>query len=121
MCNVHGNQQGGGRDHDELQRPQSDVRDGEEMVVADAVAAGLLGVADEVCFLIAPHALRRHHQNHDPENEEDRQPNPPNTGGMPVHTADHGIKRRPVHFWFQIWETEKKSTVIRKHTHTTSV
>uniref|UniRef100_A0A8C1KGC3 Uncharacterized protein n=1 Tax=Cyprinus carpio TaxID=7962 RepID=A0A8C1KGC3_CYPCA len=84
MCNVHDNQQGGGRDHDELQRPQSDVRDGEEVVVAYAVAAGLLGVAGEMRFLVAPHTLRRHHKNQDPENEEDRQPNSPNAGGMSV-------------------------------------
>uniref|UniRef100_A0A8C2F0E8 Uncharacterized protein n=1 Tax=Cyprinus carpio TaxID=7962 RepID=A0A8C2F0E8_CYPCA len=90
MCNVHDNQQGGGRDHDELQRPQSDVRDGEEVVVAYAVAAGLLGVAGEMRFLVAPHTLRRHHKNQDPENEEDRQPNSPNAGGMSVRAADHG-------------------------------
>lgn len=92
VCNVHGDQQGGGGDHDELQGPQADVGDREEVVVTHAVASRLLGVADEMRFLVAPHALRRHHQNQDPENEEDRQPNPPNAGGMSVHAADHGIK-----------------------------
>lgn len=69
----------------------------QEMVVADAVAARLQGVADEGRLLIAPYALRSHHQHHDPEDEDDRQPDTADGGGMSVHTAEQGVQACPIH------------------------
>uniref|UniRef100_A0A8C3G8E4 Uncharacterized protein n=1 Tax=Cyclopterus lumpus TaxID=8103 RepID=A0A8C3G8E4_CYCLU len=88
---VHGDQQGRGGDQDELKRPEADVGDGEEVVVADTVAARLLGVACESGLLIAPHALRRNHQNQDTENEQDREPDATDACGVSVHT-EHGAE-----------------------------
>uniref|UniRef100_A0A8C3G5T5 Uncharacterized protein n=1 Tax=Cyclopterus lumpus TaxID=8103 RepID=A0A8C3G5T5_CYCLU len=98
---MHGNQQGRGGDQDELQRPQADVRDGEELVVTDAVAAGLLGVADEAGLLISPDAFRSDHQDQDTEDEDDGEPNASDAGRVPVYATDHGIKGAPVHFRLQ--------------------
>lgn len=95
---VHGDQQGRGGHQDELQRPQADVGNGEEVVIADAVAAWLLGVAGEARLLVPPHALGGDHQNQDAENKEDREPDATDTGGVSVYTADDSIKRCPVHF-----------------------
>uniref|UniRef100_A0A3B3SWC6 Uncharacterized protein n=1 Tax=Paramormyrops kingsleyae TaxID=1676925 RepID=A0A3B3SWC6_9TELE len=100
---MHGHQKGGGRHQDELQGPQPDVGDGEEVVIADAVAARLLSVAGEAGLLISPGALCRHDQHQEAEEEEDGEPNAANTCGVPIYTAYNGIKGRPIHFRFQVW------------------
>lgn len=89
---MHGYEQGGSGDQDELERPEADVGDGEEVVVADTVAARLLGVAGEARFLVAPHALCCNHQNQDTENEQDGEPDATDACGVSVHTADDSIK-----------------------------
>ena len=66
--------------------------DGEEVVVTDAVAAGLLRVAGEAGLLVSPHALGCNHQDQDAENEQDREPDATDTSGVSVHTADDGIE-----------------------------
>lgn len=89
---MHGNQQGRSGDQDELERPETDVGDGEEVIVADTVASRLLGVAGKAGLLITPHALRCDHQNQDAENEQDREPNATDACGVSVHTTDDSIK-----------------------------
>uniref|UniRef100_A0A3Q1GG88 Uncharacterized protein n=1 Tax=Acanthochromis polyacanthus TaxID=80966 RepID=A0A3Q1GG88_9TELE len=98
---MHGHQQRGGGDQDELKRPQADVRDGEELVIANAVAAGLLGVTGEAGLLIPPNTLCSDHQDQDTEDEDDGEPNASNAGRVPVYAADHGIKGPPVHLRLQ--------------------
>uniref|UniRef100_A0A8D3A1X6 Uncharacterized protein n=1 Tax=Scophthalmus maximus TaxID=52904 RepID=A0A8D3A1X6_SCOMX len=99
---MHGHKQRRGGDQDELERPQADVRDGEELVITHTVAAGLLGVAGEAGLLISPNAFSSNNQDHDTEDEDDREPNASDAGRVPVYTADHGIKGPPVHFRLQI-------------------
>uniref|UniRef100_A0A5F9CY96 Uncharacterized protein n=1 Tax=Oryctolagus cuniculus TaxID=9986 RepID=A0A5F9CY96_RABIT len=94
---VHGHEESRGGNQDELQRPQAHVGNGEKVVVAHAVAARLEGVADEGRLLITPHTLGRHHQHHDSEDENDRQPHSANGGRMPVHAAEQSVQTRPVH------------------------
>uniref|UniRef100_A0A8C6TE81 Uncharacterized protein n=1 Tax=Neogobius melanostomus TaxID=47308 RepID=A0A8C6TE81_9GOBI len=91
---------------DELKCPQPDVRNGEELVVADTITTRLLRVADEARLLIAPHTLCCYHQHQDSENEDDRKPNASNSSRVPVYAADHGIKGTPVHFRLQVCKTK---------------
>ena len=94
---VHDHHERGARDEDELQGPQADVGDGEEVVVAGVGAAGLLGVAVKVFLLVAPHSLRRHHVHHHPEHEHHRQPYSPESRGVFVHPTEEGLEVLPVH------------------------
>uniref|UniRef100_A0A3Q3WHP6 Uncharacterized protein n=1 Tax=Mola mola TaxID=94237 RepID=A0A3Q3WHP6_MOLML len=84
---VHGHQQG---------------RDREELFVADAVAAGLLGVAREASLLISPNALSCHHEHQNALDEDDGQPNASDSSRVPVYTADQGVKGSPVHLRLQV-------------------
>uniref|UniRef100_A0A3Q1I3I2 Uncharacterized protein n=1 Tax=Acanthochromis polyacanthus TaxID=80966 RepID=A0A3Q1I3I2_9TELE len=85
---VHGDQQGRSGDQDELESPEADVGDGEEVVVADAVAARLLGIAGEAGLFVAPNALSCNHQDQDAKNEQDREPDAADASGVSVHTWD---------------------------------
>uniref|UniRef100_A0A8C2SNI7 Uncharacterized protein n=1 Tax=Coturnix japonica TaxID=93934 RepID=A0A8C2SNI7_COTJA len=83
---VHGHEQGWRSDQDELQGPQADVGDGEEVVIANIFATRLQSVADKVILLISPDSLCSHNQDHDTEDEQDCEPYLPNAGGVsPVH------------------------------------
>ena len=94
---MHQHQQRGAGDEDELQSPQPDVGDGEEVVVADVVAAGLERVALEVLLLVTPHLLRGHHEHQDPEKEDDGEPYSPEGGGVLVHSTEEALEECPVH------------------------
>lgn len=94
---MHHHQERGACDEDELQRPQPDVGDGEEVVVADVVAPGLSRVAFEVLLFVAPHLLGCHHKHHDPEEEHNREPHSAEGCGVLVHPAEEALEECPVH------------------------
>lgn len=94
---VHDHHEGWAGDEYELQGPQPDVGDGEEVVIADVGTARLLGIAVKVFLLIAPHSLRGHHVHHDPKHKHHRQPDPPERRGIFVHPTEEGLEGLPVH------------------------
>lgn len=61
--------EGGAGDEDQQERPQADVGDGEEVVVADVGAAWLAGVALTVFLVIAPDPLSSHAEDQHAEDE----------------------------------------------------
>uniref|UniRef100_A0A8C8RAI0 Uncharacterized protein n=1 Tax=Pelusios castaneus TaxID=367368 RepID=A0A8C8RAI0_9SAUR len=94
---VHDHQQGGAGDEDELQGPEADVGNWEEVVKADIGASGLACVAVKVFVIIAPHPLGCHHIDQHPEDEDQGEPDAPEGCGVLVHPAQEPFKYRPVH------------------------
>uniref|UniRef100_A0A8B9SD99 Uncharacterized protein n=1 Tax=Apteryx owenii TaxID=8824 RepID=A0A8B9SD99_APTOW len=93
---MHGHQQCRCRNKDQLQGPESDMRDGEKMVIANISAPRLKCVADKILLFISPDSLCRYDQNHDTEDEQDCEPYLSDAGGIsPVHLLfsmeKHGI------------------------------
>lgn len=95
--NVHHHQERGAGDEDELQGPQPDVGDREEVVIADIVAPGLSSVALEVFLFIAPYLFCCHHKHHDPEEENNREPHSAEGCGVLVHPTEEALEECPVH------------------------
>uniref|UniRef100_A0A3B4AYE9 Uncharacterized protein n=1 Tax=Periophthalmus magnuspinnatus TaxID=409849 RepID=A0A3B4AYE9_9GOBI len=71
-------------DKDELQSPQADVRDGEDVVVAHVATPGLRCIAHKVFVFISPNPLSRYDEHHHPEDEDHGQPYAPKDGGVLV-------------------------------------
>uniref|UniRef100_A0A4W4FK66 Uncharacterized protein n=1 Tax=Electrophorus electricus TaxID=8005 RepID=A0A4W4FK66_ELEEL len=94
---VHGDEQRRGGGEDQLQAPEAHVGDGEEVVVADVLTAGLQRVAHEIGLLVAPHCLGRHHQHAHAEDEKHRQPDLAQAGGVAVDSCELGVQCTPVH------------------------
>lgn len=84
MSQVH---QRWGGDEDDLKDPEADMGDGEGVVVAHVLTAGLFGIANHIGLLIAPHLLRPCSEDHDPEDKQDGHPNLSNDREVRLHLA----------------------------------
>lgn len=67
---VQHHHEGGAGDEDQLERPQANVGDGEEVVIADVGAAWLTGVALKVSLVVAPDPLGGHDEDQHAEDED---------------------------------------------------
>ncbi|KAJ0061809.1 hypothetical protein NL108_012468, partial [Boleophthalmus pectinirostris] len=81
---------------------QADMRDGEKVVIADAITPGLLSVTGKPRLLITPHCLRGNHKHQNTKYKQDREPDSPDASGVSVHPANHSVEGSPVHLWFQL-------------------
>lgn len=89
--NVHGHQESWCGHEDQLKGPESDVRDGEIVIIAHIFAPRLESVADKIGLLISPHFLCGYYQDHNAKNEEDCEPDLPNTGGVFIDTPQNSL------------------------------
>lgn len=62
--------EGGACDEDELESPEANVGDWEEVIVADVGATRLASVAVKVYLVVTPHPLSSHHKDQHPEDED---------------------------------------------------
>uniref|UniRef100_A0A8V0XZY3 Uncharacterized protein n=1 Tax=Gallus gallus TaxID=9031 RepID=A0A8V0XZY3_CHICK len=97
---VHGHQQCRGRNEDQLQGPESDVRDGEKVIIANISTPRLKRIADKILLFISPDSLRSHNQDHDTEDEQDCEPYLPNAGGVFIYTSQNSLQSSPIHLLF---------------------
>lgn len=94
---MHHHQERGAGDKNELQSPQADMGNREEMVKADIVAARLCCVACKVLLLISPHLLGCHNKDHHPKEKDDGQPHTPESCGILVDSTEKALEECPVH------------------------
>uniref|UniRef100_A0A3P9BDP1 Uncharacterized protein n=1 Tax=Maylandia zebra TaxID=106582 RepID=A0A3P9BDP1_9CICH len=84
-------------DEDKLEGPQAHMGDGEEVVKADIMAAGLICVACEVFLFISPHLFCCHHKHQNSEEKNNREPNSAEGCGVFVHSAEEALENYPIH------------------------
>uniref|UniRef100_A0A7N4PHV5 Uncharacterized protein n=1 Tax=Sarcophilus harrisii TaxID=9305 RepID=A0A7N4PHV5_SARHA len=94
---MHGYQKCWSRDKNQLQGPKSDVRNREEVVVANIFASWLQSITDKIFLLISPHFFSSYNKNHDSKNEEDSNPDLPYAGGVFIYTPNEGMQCTPIH------------------------
>lgn len=94
---MQSHQQGWGGYHDELQSPETRLRDGEEVVEACVLTTGLPGVAHKILLLVLPHLLGCRHIHQDPEEKDHREPDAPNHSRVLVHPSEDVFQKAPVH------------------------
>uniref|UniRef100_A0A672UE07 Uncharacterized protein n=1 Tax=Strigops habroptila TaxID=2489341 RepID=A0A672UE07_STRHB len=108
---VHDDQEGRTSDKDELQGPEADVGDGEEVVIADIGAARLPCVAVKVLLLVSPHALGRHHIDQHAEDKDHGEPDAAEGCGVLVDPTEQRLQRLPIHGGW--WRPESPN--LEKH------
>lgn len=112
---VEHDHEGGAGDKNELQGPESDVGDGEVVVVADVGASGLACITVEVSLVVAPDSLRSHHKDQDTEDEHHGQPYAPEGCGVLVDSTEETFKKLPIHLFKYLFcpEMQRNDKVFR--------
>ena len=80
-----------------LKDPEANVRERREGVVADVLTSGLLRVADKFTLLIVVDGLAADGRQHDPEDDEDGQPDLPHKGGVVGDLIQQTRQETPAH------------------------
>uniref|UniRef100_A0A8C0V913 Uncharacterized protein n=1 Tax=Cyanistes caeruleus TaxID=156563 RepID=A0A8C0V913_CYACU len=94
---MHDDQEGRTSDKDELQGPEADVGDGEEMIITHVGAARLPRVAIKVLLLVAPDLLGCHHIDQHTEDKDHGEPDAAEGCGVLVDPAEQRLQRFPIH------------------------
>uniref|UniRef100_A0A8C6YDC5 Uncharacterized protein n=1 Tax=Naja naja TaxID=35670 RepID=A0A8C6YDC5_NAJNA len=71
---MHDDEQRRAGDKNQLQGPETDMGDGEKMIIANIGATRLPVVAVKILLLISPHPLSSYHINKDTKNKDHREP-----------------------------------------------
>uniref|UniRef100_A0A8C0VA28 Uncharacterized protein n=1 Tax=Cyanistes caeruleus TaxID=156563 RepID=A0A8C0VA28_CYACU len=98
---VHDDQEGRTRHQDELQGPEADVGDREEVVKADVGTAWLPRVAIKVLVIIAPNPLGRHEIDQQAEDEDEGEPDAAEGCGVLVDTTEEPLEHPPFLLWVE--------------------
>uniref|UniRef100_A0A665USY7 Uncharacterized protein n=1 Tax=Echeneis naucrates TaxID=173247 RepID=A0A665USY7_ECHNA len=85
------------RRRERLESPQANVRDGEEVVIADVGATWLAGVAIKVSLVINPDTLCSHHKDQHPKDKDHRQPDATKGSGVLVDSTEKTLEKLPIH------------------------
>lgn len=88
--------EGRSRDEDDLENPESDVGDRKGLVVADVLATRLFGVTNHAGLFITPHLLSSGSEDHDPEDEQDTEPDLPHHRGVGLDLIQQRRQEPPV-------------------------
>lgn len=88
---MHDDEQRWTGDENQLQGPETDVGDGEKMIVANIGAARLPVIAVKILLLISPHPLSSYHINKHTENKDHREPDTAKSSGVFVHSAQQAL------------------------------
>ena len=82
--------------------------DGEGLIVADVLAARLLGVAHKVGLLIPPYKLSGCAKNKDPEDKKHSEPDSANDSGVLIHLFQDVPQETPVAHFSPTWRRERQ-------------
>uniref|UniRef100_A0A3B4F633 Uncharacterized protein n=2 Tax=Haplochromini TaxID=319058 RepID=A0A3B4F633_9CICH len=94
---VESHEKGWTSHKDQLESPESGVRDGEVVVIADILTTRLAGVAIKVLLFVAPDLFTSHQEDQEPEDEDNGKPDSTKPCGVLVSPTEETLQEDPVH------------------------